>query len=162
MLILLGVPYNSNEAITLAEDVMKFIQFEGRKKSGELAEERGLFPNYNGSIYDKPDGVPMRNATVTTIAPTGTISIISGCSSGVEPLFAVSYVRNVMDGQELVETHPVFESIAKENEKEQIFQSSLLRGKTSFCKLSVAKWDFYALLYVGLFPLFLYGRFSCL
>ncbi|MDP8263727.1 MAG: vitamin B12-dependent ribonucleotide reductase [Candidatus Ancaeobacter aquaticus] len=123
MLILLGVPYNSNEAITLAEDVMKFIQFEGRKKSGELAEERGLFPNYNGSIYDKPDGVPMRNATVTTIAPTGTISIISGCSSGVEPLFAVSYVRNVMDGQELVETHPVFESIAK---REGFYSESLM------------------------------------
>ncbi|HRZ86591.1 MAG TPA: vitamin B12-dependent ribonucleotide reductase [bacterium] len=124
MLIQLGIPYDSPEALGVAEDVMKFIQDEGRKKSGEIAEERGLFPNFRGSIYDRPGGFPLRNATVTTIAPTGTISIISGCSSGIEPLFAVSYVRNVMDGTEMVEVHPAFERIAK---KEGFYSEKLMK-----------------------------------
>ncbi len=112
MLIQLGVPYNSDKAILLAEEVMGFIQKEGKNASAALAEERGVFPNYPESIYDGK--MKQRNATVTTIAPTGTLSILAGCSSGVEPLFAVSYVRNVMEGTKLLEVNPYFEKVAKE------------------------------------------------
>lgn len=114
MLILLGVPYSSEEAIKLGKKVMKFINDEGHLVSQELAKQRGSFPNFKGSIFDKKGAPPMRNATVTTIAPTGTISIISNASSGVEPLFAVSYIRTVMDKNVLVEVNPMFEQIAKE------------------------------------------------
>jgi ribonucleoside-diphosphate reductase alpha chain len=116
MLIELGIPYDSEQAISIAEEVMKFIETEARQTSIELAKERGEFPNFKGSIYDVPDSPKMRNATVTTIAPTGTLSIIAGCSSGVEPLFAVCYVRNVLDGTELVEANPLFERIANDRE----------------------------------------------
>jgi ribonucleoside-diphosphate reductase alpha chain len=112
MLILLGIPYNSDDALRLAEDVMGFIQREGRESSSALAEQRGAFSNYNGSIYDGK--VKVRNATITTIAPTGTLSIIAGCSSGIEPIFAVSYVRTVMEGTKLIEVNPYFEKIAKD------------------------------------------------
>lgn len=114
MLILLGIPYNSRDAIALGEEVMKFINENSHGSSIQLAAERGVFPNFKGSIYDKPGFEPIRNATCTTIAPTGTISIIANCSSGVEPLFAVSYVRQVMDNNKLIEVHPIFEKIAKE------------------------------------------------
>jgi ribonucleoside-diphosphate reductase alpha chain len=112
MLISLGIPYNSGEALKLAEEVMGFIQREGRKASSALAKQRGVFPNHKGSIYDGKAEV--RNATITTIAPTGTLSIIAGCSSGIEPIFAVSYVRTVMEGTKLIEVNPYFEKIAKE------------------------------------------------
>ncbi len=112
MLIFLGIPCNSDDALRLAEDVMGFIQREGREVSSALAEQRGVFPNYKGSIYDGK--VKVRNATITTIAPTGTLSIIAGCSSGIEPIFAVSYVRTVMEGTKLIEVNPYFEKIAKE------------------------------------------------
>jgi ribonucleoside-diphosphate reductase alpha chain len=114
MLILLGVPYNSEEAVKLGKKVMKFINDEGHLASQELGKKRGSFPNYKGSIFDKKGAPPQRNATVTTIAPTGTISIIANASSGVEPLFAVSYIRTVMDKNVLVEVNPMFEQIAKE------------------------------------------------
>ncbi|TAN63738.1 vitamin B12-dependent ribonucleotide reductase [bacterium] len=113
MLIRIGVPYDTDEALSIAEKVMGFIQEKGRDMSVELAAERGVFPNFKGSTYDKA-GVKVRNATITTIAPTGTISIISGCSSGIEPLFAVAFTRTVMEGTELVEVNPLFEEFARE------------------------------------------------
>jgi len=112
MLLELGIPYDSEEGVVTAEKLMSFISEEARKKSVELGEERGSFPNFNGSIWEKKGYKAMRNATVTSIAPTGTISIIAGTSSGIEPIFAISYVRNVM-GTQLFEVNPAFEKIAK-------------------------------------------------
>lgn len=108
----LGVPYNSEEALSLASEIMGTIDEESKQMSQELAEERGVFPNWEQSIYAEK-GIKIRNATTTTIAPTGTISIIAGCSSGIEPLFAISYVRNVMDNVELLEVNPVFSKVAR-------------------------------------------------
>ena len=116
LLIRLNIPYDSDEAVALAEKVMSFILNEAAKESLELGKSKGVFQAFKGSIYDKKDGsTKMRNATLTTIAPTGTISIIAGpCSSGIEPLFAISYYRNVMDNDKLVEVEPLFEEVAKE------------------------------------------------
>jgi len=114
MLIQLGVPYKSDTAVNLAEEVMRFIQQEGKNASAALAEDRGTFPNYSGSIHNGKR--KLRNATVTTIAPTGTLSIIAGCSSGIEPLFAVSFVRTVMEGTKLIEINPHFEKVAKQRD----------------------------------------------
>ncbi len=112
MLIKVGLPYDSREALQFAENLMKFIEEEARKKSVEIGEERGSFPNFEKSVW-KDKYSAMRNATVTTIAPTGSISIIAGCSSGIEPIFAISFIRNVLDGTRLFETNPLFEIIAK-------------------------------------------------
>lgn len=112
MLFMLGIPYNSEEAVTLAENLMKFINEKGREASRRLAKIRGAFPEFDRSTYK--DEEPLRNATITTIAPTGTISIIAGASSGIEPLFAIAFVRNVMDNDKLFEVHPYFERVARE------------------------------------------------
>ncbi len=112
MLIKIGVPYSSGKALKLAKRVMGFVQDEGKKASAALADERGEFPNYKGSMYDGK--MELRNATVTTIAPTGSLSILAGCSSGIEPLFAVSFVRNVLEGTKLIEVNPYFEKISEE------------------------------------------------
>ena len=111
-LIKMNISYNSKKALKIGEKIMKFIKTEGHKASQRLGEERGNFPNFEKSKWkNKYDH--MRNATVTTIAPTGTISIIAGCSSGIEPLFAISYVRNVMEGTRLLETNRDFEKMAR-------------------------------------------------
>ena len=108
------MPFDSDEALELAEQVMGFIQERTWKASQDLAEERGPFPAFYGSVYDVPGGRPMRNSAPTTIAPTGTISIIADASSGIEPLFALSYVRNVMDRTRLVEVNHWFEQAARD------------------------------------------------
>jgi len=113
MLIKLGVPYDSEKALSIGEELMKFVETEAHKKSVELGEERGSFPNFDRSIW-KDRYSAFRHATVTTIAPTGSISIIAGCSSGIEPLFAISFIRNVLSGTRLFETNPLFEAMAKE------------------------------------------------
>ena len=117
LLMELGMRYDSEEALELAALVMGYIQEESYKSSCELAETRGPFPSWEGSIYNdpaQPGGIRrMRNSAPVTIAPTGTISIIAGASSGIEPLFALSFVRNVMDRTRLVEVNPYFEAVAR-------------------------------------------------
>ncbi len=115
MLIMMGIAYNAEEAVETAQKVMRFIRDEARNASEALAQERGCFPNWEGSVFARQNGGrKQRNATVTTIAPTGTISIIAGASSGCEPLFAVAFSRHVLDNDELIEVSPLFEQAAKD------------------------------------------------
>ncbi len=113
MLVKLHLPYNSLQAFELGDRLMAFVESEARNQSSEMAAVRGRFPNWEGSVY-RQDNVVMRNATVTTVAPTGTISIIAGCSSGIEPYYAIGFERNVMDGTRMREINPLFEQAAKE------------------------------------------------
>jgi len=114
MLIRLGIAYNSTEAVQAAEEVMTFICSRAVQASVEIAQRRGVFGNFKGSIYDISGRPKVRNATRITIAPTGTISIIAGCSSGIEPIYAVSYVKTVMEGEKFVVTNPYFEQMARQ------------------------------------------------
>jgi ribonucleoside-diphosphate reductase alpha chain len=123
LLIQLGVSYNDSMALEIGEKVMAFIQERGRNASRELALKRGSFPNFDGSVL-KGRWDEMRNATVTTIAPAGTISIIAGTSSGIEPLFALVFIRHVLDGKELLEVNPFFEAMARE---EGFYSEDLMR-----------------------------------
>lgn len=113
-LLKLGIPYDSDAGLETGEQVIRFTAERARQASIRLATERGVFPNFPGSVYDRPGGPRLRNATVLSIAPTGTISIIAGCSSGIEPLFALAFVRNVMEGARLLEVNPVFDQMARE------------------------------------------------
>ncbi len=132
MLIKLRVPYNSDSALSLADKLMAFVQTEARKHSSELSKSRGKFPNWNKSVFAQ-NNLIMRNCTVTTIAPTGTLSIIAGCSSGIEPLFAVAYVRNVLDGTRMTELNHLFrqaatdKGILSDDLIEQIIRTGSLR-----------------------------------
>ena len=132
LLIQLGVPYNSPRALEVAGQVMKAIQESAREASAELATKRGAYANFPGSIHDRPGQPRLRNATVTTIAPTGTLSIIAGCSSGIEPLFAVCYVRNVMDDDRLLEVNPYFELAAK---RHGFYSAELMRKVAAHASL---------------------------
>jgi ribonucleoside-diphosphate reductase alpha chain len=114
LLIMLRIPYNSPEAVDIAGKIMNFISTTAREASVELGEIRGSFPAFEGSKWDKEGYSAMRNATTTTIAPTGSISIIAGVSSGIEPLFAVSFQRDVLDGSKLLEVNSFFEKVARE------------------------------------------------
>ncbi len=124
LLIMLGIPYDSEEALKTAERLMKFISDKATETSTELAAARGVFPAFEGSIYDKPNGSRVRNATRTTIAPTGTLSIIAGCSSGIEPLFALSYTRTILEGTQLTEVNPLFEEFAR---REGFYSEELMK-----------------------------------
>ncbi|HEX74816.1 MAG TPA: vitamin B12-dependent ribonucleotide reductase [Dehalococcoidia bacterium] len=132
MLIQMGIPYDSEEALKVAEKVMADIQHYATEASKEIAQERGVFPAFEGSIYDCPDGIRVRNATRTTIAPTGTLSIIAGCSSGIEPLFALSYTRNILDSDQLIEVNPYFEQVAR---SEGFYSEELMRQLAAGAKL---------------------------
>ena len=141
-LVQMAVPYDSPEALEIAEGVMRFIRERTHEASTALAQERGPFPAWEGSVYNGNDGEArlMRNSAPTTIAPTGTISIIAGASSGIEPLFALGYVRNVMDNTRLVESNPFFEAVARhegfysEELIEEIARTGTLEG------LNVPEW----------------------
>ena len=109
MLLYLGIPYNSEEGVEMGRTVMELVESAGHRASQELAAQRGAFPTFAESIFR--DGAPMRNATVTTIAPTGTLSIIAGVSSGVEPVFAYAYIRNVMDNTHLIEANGILKDV---------------------------------------------------
>ena len=111
-LLRLKIPYNSEQAVRLAETVMRAVTEAGREESRELAKAHGTFPLFQESTLDQE--LPQRNATVTTIAPTGTLSLLASCSSGVEPIFGYVYIRNIMDGTEMIEVNPILREVLEE------------------------------------------------
>jgi ribonucleoside-diphosphate reductase alpha chain len=131
MLVLLGIPYDSEEAVRMGEQLMAFISCEARVESSRLAEMKGAFPNYSMSVFSDK-GTKVRNATLTTIAPTGTISLIANCSSGIEPLFAICYVRQMLGEEKEFAMHPLFEELAgrhlDENLRSQISESGSVQA----------------------------------
>jgi len=132
MLLQMEIPYNSETAVDIAGDVMRFINEEALKTSIELAAERDAFPTFKGSVYDTPGAPKVRNASRTTIAPTGTLSIIAGCSSGIEPLFALSFTRNILDGANMVEVNQYFEMAARDG---GFYNEELMRQLATGTKL---------------------------
>ena len=125
LLFQMAIPYNSEDALTVAEEVMGFIQSESHQASLALGRDRGPFPNYPRSLFAGDENAAYRNATTTTIAPTGTLSIISDCSSGIEPIFALCFVRTVMDNDKLMSVNPHFEAVAK---REGVYSESLMEA----------------------------------
>jgi ribonucleoside-diphosphate reductase alpha chain len=117
LLLKLGIPYDGGEAFVLGEKLMSFLDREGKKESAALAKTRGAFPAYRGSLWERLGYPKLRNATVTTVAPTGTISMIAGCSSGIEPIFAGVFYRNVLDGSRLLDVHPAVAEVLPDLEK---------------------------------------------
>ena len=114
LLVRLRIRYGGPESLLFAEELMKFISEKAWETSRALASERGPFPNIRGSVFDSPGVLPVRNATVTTIAPTGTLSIIAGCSSGIEPFFSLSFIRQVLNGVRIPEVNPLVAEVSKE------------------------------------------------
>ena len=114
MLMLMDIPYDSEEALETARKVMAFISDTANDASADLAKERGVFPAHEGSVYDVQGGPRYRNASRTTIAPTGSLSILADCSSGIEPVFALTYVRHILDQEEFLEVNPCFEEAARQ------------------------------------------------
>jgi len=123
LLVRLRMRYGSDESNRFAGELMRFISEKAWETSRLLATERGPFPNIRGSVFDAPGALPVRNATVTTIAPTGTLSIIAGCSSGIEPFFSLSYVRQVLNGVQIPEVNPLVAEVSKE---EGFYNESLI------------------------------------
>ena len=134
-LVKLRIPYASKEAVDFSAKLMKFIREASLEASFQLARERGVFSNWKFSIYRKKN-LRLRNATLNSIAPTGTISIIAGCSSGIEPLFALSFVRNVLGGAKLLEINPLVEEVARE---EGIYSKELMYRIQGLASLKEAK-----------------------
>ncbi|WP_045214847.1 vitamin B12-dependent ribonucleotide reductase [Desulfonatronovibrio magnus] len=135
LLFQLEIPYNSHKALVLAEKIMEFVEKESKSASKILASERGPFPGYDDSVYARQNFGPYRNATTTTIAPTGTLSIIAGCSSGVEPVFALSFTRQVMDGERLVEVNPHLEAALKKSQDHSVGLMESIARKGSISKM---------------------------
>ncbi len=123
-LFMLGIPYDSKQGINFGESIMKFINDSARRASSELAEQRGAFPNWNESIWKTEANLKVRNAAITCVAPTGTISIIADCSAGIEPLYSLVFLRKVLAGEKLLQVNPVFEKVA---EKEGFYTDELIR-----------------------------------
>lgn len=150
-LVKMGIPYNSEDALETAEKLASFIAEKARAASVKLGIERGVFSNFAGSIYDRPGEPRLRNATVLSIAPTGTISIIAGGSSGIEPLFALAFVRNVMEGTRLLEINHDFEQVARDRGffspdlMEQVAQRGSVQGRAEIPediqRVFVTDWD---------------------
>ena len=135
MLVQLRVPYNGDQAFSLGAEIMSFIAERARNQSSELAKTRGKFPNWENSRYAQ-DNIVMRNAAVTTVAPTGTISIIAGCSSGIEPYYAIAYQRKVMENDRLIEVNPLFERSARDR---RFYSEELMSDVASSRSLSELK-----------------------
>ncbi|HEY5503995.1 MAG TPA: adenosylcobalamin-dependent ribonucleoside-diphosphate reductase, partial [Sedimentisphaerales bacterium] len=129
-LFMLGIPYDSKQGVAIAESIMKFINEKARQASGELAEKRGCFPNWAGSIWNKERNLKVRNAAITCVAPTGTISIIADCSSGIEPLYSIVFLRQVLEGKKMLQVNPFFKKIAEKRGfySEDIAQQTLKTG----------------------------------
>ncbi len=136
LLLQLGIPYNCDQALSTAETVMSFISDTANAASIAMASERGVFPAFGGSIYDTVGGAPYRNASRTTIAPTGSLSIIASCSSGIEPLFALTYVRRILDGEDFLEVNPLFEEEAR---RRGFYSENLMRALADGARLQDMK-----------------------